>query len=149
MYQKKQQLKTYNNFLEKGIRLAKRCYYETLFTKFKNDIRGTRKTINKILNKTKQKETFLFFVKIADNIMYDKKTITNKFNIIFANIDPNISEKIKMPRNKTFHSYLTGTQNNNFQFKNINEETALQIIDNLASKISCGLDGISSKLLRQ
>ncbi len=47
--------------------------------------------------------------------------------------------------NKTFHSYLTGIHNTNFQFKNINEEITMSIIDKLAPKTSCGFDGISSK----
>ncbi len=76
--------------------------------------------------------------------MYDKKTIANKFNIFFANIGLNISAKIIKPINKSFQGYLTDTHTNNFQFKNINEETTLSIIDKLAPKISCGLDGISS-----
>ncbi len=59
------------------------------------------------------------------NIIYDKKTITNKFNIYFANIGLNISVKIKMYINKTFQSYLADTHTNNFQFKNINEETTI------------------------
>ncbi len=37
----------------------------------------------------------------------------------------------------------------NFQFKNVNEETTLSIIDKRAPNISYGLDDISSKLLRQ
>ncbi len=60
--------------------------------------------------------------------MYDKKIITNKFN--------------------TFQNYLTDTHTNNFQFKNINEETTLYIINKLAPKFSCGLDGISSKTIK-
>ncbi len=50
--------------------------------------------------------------------------------------------------NKTFHSYLTGINNNNFQFKNINDKITMSVIDKLAPKISCGLDGISSKMIK-
>ncbi len=39
---------TDNNILKKSIRLAKRNYYHTIFSKFKDDIRGTWKTINEI-----------------------------------------------------------------------------------------------------
>ncbi len=41
-------LKTYNTILKKGIKLAKKHYYEVLFIKFKDDIRGTWKTTNAI-----------------------------------------------------------------------------------------------------
>ncbi len=54
-------LKTYNSILKKAIRLAKHSHYQTLFTKFKNDIRGTWKSINGILNKTKKKRNFPIF----------------------------------------------------------------------------------------
>ncbi len=36
-------LKTYNNILKKDIWALEKRYYETLFNKFKNDIRGTWK----------------------------------------------------------------------------------------------------------
>ena len=144
----KTNLATYNSILKKAIRLAKRSYYEALFTKFKNDIRGTWKTINGILNKTKKKRNFPLFFKDGDNIIHDKQTITNKFNTFFSNIGPNLSAQINMPMNKTFHSYLTGIHNNTFQFKNINEEITLSIIDKLAPKTSCGFDGISSKMIK-
>ncbi len=48
-----------------------------------------------------------------------------------------------MPMNKTFHTYLIGIHNNNCQFKNINDEITMSIIDKLAPKTSCGFDGIS------
>jgi hypothetical protein len=54
-------LNTYNNILKKAIRLAKKQYYEALFIKFKDDMKGTWKTINDILNKTKGKENSLVF----------------------------------------------------------------------------------------
>ncbi len=66
-------LKTHNNILKKAIRLAKCSYYDTLFTKFKNDIRGTWKTINGILNKTNRKRNFPLFFKDGGNMMYEKR----------------------------------------------------------------------------
>ncbi len=141
-------LKTYNNILKKSIHLAKKIYYETLFQKFKDDIKGTWKTINGILNKTKRKRNFPCFFRDGDKILNDKRVITNKFNKYFANVGFNLSENIKMPRNKTFHNYLKHKYCNNFQFKNINEEIVLSIIDKLAPKTSCGFDGISSKLVK-
>ncbi len=48
----------------------------------------------------------------------------------------------------TLHSYLPGIHNNNFVFKNINEEIPLPIIDKVAPKSSCGFDGISSKMIK-
>ncbi len=53
-----------------------------------------------------------------------------------------------MPSTKTRQSYLTGTYNNNVQFKNIKDEIILLIVDKRAPKTSCGFDGISSKTIK-
>ncbi len=47
-------LKTYNNILKQSIHHAKKSYYEQIFNKVKNDIKGTWKTNNGILNKMKE-----------------------------------------------------------------------------------------------
>ncbi len=65
-------LKPYNTILKKTIRIAQINYYETIFNKFKGDIRGTWKTINGILNKTKRKKTFPNSFKDGENIITDK-----------------------------------------------------------------------------
>ncbi len=139
----KTNLGTYNSILKRAIRLAKWSYYEGMFTKFKNDIRGTWKTINGILNKTKRKRKFPLFFKDGDIIMHDKQTVANKFNTNFTNIGPILSAQINMPINKSFYNYLTGTHNNKFQFQSINEEITLSIIHKLAPKTSCRFDDIS------
>ncbi len=53
-----------------------------------------------------------------------------------------------MPSTKPIQSYLTGTHNNNFQFKNINNKITLSIVDKLALKTGCGFDGISTKTIK-
>ncbi len=53
-----------------------------------------------------------------------------------------------MPSKKTFQNYWTHKRNHYFQFKNINEEVIINIIDKLAIKTSCGFDGISPKLFK-
>ncbi len=58
-------LKTYNNILKKAIRFEKRSHYETLFTKFINDIKGKWKSIKGILNQTQKKiKLSSFFLKV-------------------------------------------------------------------------------------
>ncbi len=52
----KTNLITYNYILRKSIHIVKNNYYETLFIKFKDDIKSTWKTINDIKqNKKKEK----------------------------------------------------------------------------------------------
>ena len=144
----KSNLKTFNNILRKTIKAAQKSYYETLFNKYKGNIKGTWKTINCILNKTKRKKHFPKLFINGNSILTDKPTIVNRFNSFFANIGPNLSSKINMPVNKNFHSYLNKKHSFNFNFKDINTDVINQIIDSLAPKSSSGYDGISTKLLK-
>ncbi len=77
-------LDAYNNILKKSIRLAKRNYYQTTFSKCKDDIRDTWKIINEILSRTKRKKSFPLFFKDGDNIVTNKELIANKFNSFFT-----------------------------------------------------------------
>ena len=144
----KTNLNTYNYILKKSIRIVKKNYYETLFSKFKDDIKGTWKTINDILNKTKRKKNISKFFKDGNNVITNKLVIADKFNSFFTSIGPTLSQKIKAPKNKTVQTYLTKTHNLNFTFHNVNEEEINQIIDKLAPKTSFGFDGLSSKLMK-
>ena len=142
-------LKTFNSILKKSIREAKKNYYNNLFMKFKCDIKGTWKTINDILNRTKKKNTFpSFFRDEENNIITDKLQISNKFNTFFATIGSNLAKKIISPTDKTFKTYLSKTHSYTFKLKNIDEKTTNDIIDKLAPKSSFGLDGLSTKLVK-
>ncbi len=46
-------LNTYNNILKNTIRLAKKIYYQTIFTKLKNDVRAAYKSTSEIISRTK------------------------------------------------------------------------------------------------
>lgn len=145
----KTNLKTFNNILKKTIRFTKKAYYETLFNKYNGDMKGTWKTINSILSRTKRKKTFPQFFKDGNNIITSKLAIVNHFNSFFTNIGPNLSNSIiDIPNNKSFRSFLNTRKNYNFNFKNINTDIVNTIIDKLAPKSSTGYDGISTKLLK-
>ncbi len=99
-------LKTYNTTLKKSIRLAQINYYEIIFTKLKDDIKGTWKTINGILCKTKRKHKFPNIFMENGIPIIDTLDIANKFNTFFTNISPSLSKNINMPQNKTYKDYL-------------------------------------------
>ncbi len=142
-------LKTYNTILKKKYSLSKKSYYEIIFLKFKDDIRGTWKTINDILNKIKRKKSFPYFFKEGEIISTNKSIITNQFNSFFTNIGLNLSAKINIPRNKNFQNYLTHKYNHNFHFQNINEKMISSIIDKLVPKNSCAPPPPSSRFSPQ
>jgi len=141
-------LKTFNTILKKVIRETKKSYYETIFNKYKGDIKGTWKTINDILNRTKRKKTFPLFFKDGNTIITSKLVIANKFNSFFTNIGPKLSNIINAPNNKSFKTYLNKQFNYAFEFKNVDTEIVNNIINTLAPKSSSGYDGISTKLLK-
>ena len=142
-------LKTYNNILKQSIRLSKRKYYESLFYKFRSDIKGTWKTINGILNTTKRKSRFPLYFKENGNIITNKKEIANKFNNIFINAGKNVADGIQLPQNKNHKSYLKNKYVNNFKFDLIDEDIIVSIIDKLTPKNTCGFDGISTKVVKE
>ena len=141
-------LKTYNGILKRSIRTAKHTYFELCFNRFKNDIRNTWKTINDILSKTKL-QTKSKTVIVENGVTHkDKEIIANKFNDFFTNIAQTLAREIKYDGNKKYKYYLNKRIDTVFTFQNIDEETVRKTIQNLPSKNSSGLDGISSKLIK-
>ena len=67
--------KKYKNKLSHVIKTAKKNYYENEFLKYKNDIKMTWQTINKVLNRNKNREKF-------KSEHTDPIDIANKFNIL-------------------------------------------------------------------
>ena len=79
----------------------------------------------------------------------DKLNIANKFNqFFFTNIAQTLARDIKYDGTKNYKYYLNKHINTVFDFQNIDEETVRKTIQNLPSKNSCELDGISSKLIK-
>ena len=68
--------------------------------------------------------------------------------IFFTNIAQTLAREIKYDGNKNYKYYLNKRIDTVFTFQNIDEETVRKTIQNLPSKNSCGLDGISSKLIK-
>ncbi len=141
-------LKTFNAILNKSIRITKKQYYDNLFNKYKGDIKGTWKTINEILSRTKRKSKFPKFFRDGNEIVTSKLAIVNHFNSFFTNIGPKLSKLITVPEGKNYKQYLNNKLNLNFKFKTVDTEQISKIIDKLKPKTSSGYDGISTKLLQ-
>ena len=142
----KTNLNTYNNILKKSIRNAKKLYYERIFTQFKHDIKKTWSTINDLLNKTRKKKKFPEYFMLNDEKIQDKLQIANQFNIFFTNIGPELATQIHS--NTPHTTYMKKSINSTFKFENVHESQILKIIDKLQSKSSCGIDGMSTKLIK-
>ena len=89
----KQLYKQYRNTVRNEIRKAKREYYHTLFNRVKNDLKGTWKIINTVLNKTKKK-SMCEKLKKNNVTIDDKQQIADTFNEYFSTIGSKLVEKL-------------------------------------------------------
>lgn len=144
----KTNLKTFNAILKKTIRNTKKAYYKLLFDKYKGDMKGTWKTINDILNRTKRKKHFPNFFRDGNEVITSKLAIVGRFNSFFTGIGPNLSKLITSPHNKSYKTYLNKKFNDVMKFEAIDTNLVSTIIDKLAPKTSSGYDGLSTKLLK-
>ena len=150
MYQTlKTNLNTYNKILKKNIRQAKLLYYKEQFTTFNNDVKNTWKTINGIIQNSKNKEPPSEKISIDDVIVSDPGQIANSFNRYFRNIGADLASNIQAPQNKSYKDYLKHPNKNEFDFKNVTEHEVGKIIDQLKPKTSTGFDGLSMKLIKE
>ena len=147
-HQKKDNLATYNRILKQNIRLAKKQYYHSCFEKFKDDIKKTWSSINEIMNRKKIKKDFPKLFRIDDMLVSNKLTIANEFNKYFGNVGKILSESVIQPQNRSFEEFLTAPCHPCFSFNLVTSDDIVKVIDQLKPKNSCGIDGLSNKLLK-
>ena len=145
----KYNLKIYNRYLNKCIRIAKNNYYAREFAKYKGDIRKTWDTLKDILNKTKRKSKFPAYFLCKNKHVSGAQNIANKFNEYFTNIGPDLASSIDASNKAPFDSYLNTPCSNSFLFQYTNPADIAKIICQLKPKSSAGYDNISSKLLKE
>ena len=73
--------------------------------------------------------------------------ITEGFNDFFVNVGPKLASSIPST-NKFFSEYLSNPIKQNFTFANVTPETIFETLSLLKSKVNCGKDNISTKLLK-
>ena len=79
--------------------------------------------------------------------MSDPKLIANNFNDFFINVGPNLAKKFKQETDD-FCKFLKGSYNDSMFLYNTNREEIIKEIDKMACKSSCGVDEISSKVVK-
>ena len=131
----KTNLHTYNAILNRNVRLAKQMYYQTSFERNKYDIKKACCMIKQIILKIPKKEHFHDYFKIDGKIVTYKNTIANKFNSFFTNIRPTLACQITNTGDKSFKDYLKSRSLYTFEFKPLNENQIMNIIDNLHPKL--------------
>ena len=144
----KQKFKAYSTILKKLIREAKFNFYKDKFIKYCTDPHKTSSIINDAINKPRSKQS-VDYLNINDGKHSDKQLIANHFNTYFSEIGTKLALIIPVPDNILFTDYLTSEINTTFSFETVSQEKVQYIIENLHSKQSSGVDGISSILLKQ
>ena len=74
--------------------------------------------------------------------------IANQFNNFFANIGRNLSDKISRKSDKHVSTFLKQEVLSTFDFKCVDCIDVKKIIHTKAAKNSCGIDAISTKLIK-
>jgi hypothetical protein len=145
----KAKINRFNSILKKLIRQCKKDYYSEQFLKYKGDMKNTWKTISNIIQKNQFSnvfdQNFLINGKFTSNLGY----IVNKFNEFFVGVGPKLANTIDPVHGEHFSQYLTQNIRSEFKFQLISEEHLKKTIASLKSKSSSGVDGISTKLLKQ
>ena len=141
-------LKTYNKILKKIIREAKKVYYESLFSKFKNDIKNTWMTIKTLISSSIDKNKMPDCFNVNNKIITDSHEIAEEFNNFFINIGPKLASQIPQYNDLTFQSYLNSPCRTTLNFNPVQQEDVTKIINELKSKSSFGFDRLSTKLLK-
>ena len=86
--------KQYRDKLYSIIRLSKTIHYKLYFQKFRDNSRKIWDGINEIISKRKLKQSSIDIID-KGKFISGQSLATNKFNLSFTSIGPNLSDKIK------------------------------------------------------
>ena len=129
----------------RAIKIKKQAYYASLFKKQNNNLKQTWRAINNLLGKAKPKSCSS--LKINNQIVNDVKPITNHFNQYFSNVGYALREKL--PQSCCdFKTYLPKSSSKSLYLNPVTPMEVKRVITELKSKHSCGLDGISTRILK-
>ena len=135
--------KQYRNYLNSLIKKTKGDYYKNKLHEYKNDPKNLWKTINEGLSNYKNNQN----INLKDNnIIYsDKKTVANIFNNYFINVGKEMTNKLDykniLPRRNIKCSSIFLTP--------VDEDEVLKNINKLKNNSAPGIDGLSSKTIKE
>ena len=138
---------SYRNILNKLRRNAKRLHLKKILENSGNNSIKLWNAINIALNRVSNKKDLPSEFKIDGKITDDLKLVTNAFCKYYAEVGERTEKKVKQT-NRTYHSYLKKSTENNFYCTPATEHEVAKLIKNLKNKSSHGEDAISNKLLK-
>lgn len=128
--------KQYKNRLCVLIRTRKQTYYNSLVNRHIKDVRTMWQIINESVNKSKN---------ACDNSAFCNMDV-NDLNNFFVNLGPDAVKNVK-PRG-TYKQYLRNRIINSFFIENVTPDEIIAVSKLIQSKLSCGHDGLSMKLIK-
>ena len=144
----KNNLRVYNKILKNLIRDAKLKYYDNEFNKYKNDIKKTWNTIYSVIKNTDSSEKFPSFVHKNDQIISKQEDIVEEMNSYFINIGHKIAPRSNEKYDE-FSNFFSTASDHTFKFKQVTENCVRKAFNELKSKETKDVDGLSTKLLKQ
>ena len=137
---------TFRNIVAKDLRNAKKLYYEEYFERNKSSMVKTWSKINEIVKQksvqTNAEQSFIY----KGKLLTDSASIADSFNEYFAQIGEELSNSIST--NVSYADYLPPKSPSQFSFTELTNKETDEIICNLKSKSSSGVDGLSMKVLK-
>lgn len=141
--------RNYRNMLRKVQRLSKQNYYKELLGTYRNDIKNTWRTFNKIIGKTNDKSNISHVFRVDGSLITEEDEIANKFCKYFSEIGKQYADNISAS-SKSPQYYLGQTPKTNSMFFHPTDPDEInKILTTLKAKTSTGHDNMSTKFLKQ
>ena len=140
----------YKSCLQRTLRLAKRQFYSSKCTDFKNNTKKLWGVINKIVGKETNKTNIIDCLTIDNIRTTDAKTIANEFGKFFSSIGKTYAEKTPKSAKSCIDYMKEIPLNDKSLFLEPTTEYEISLlIDSLQNKNSSGHDNISNVLLKK
>lgn len=145
-YHLKEKYDNHKNLLEKVIEQRKKNYYKNMIDKNSNNNNKLWKVVNDIRGTNRSKNEVMNIKNDKDKILTDKKEIADEFNKTFVEMGKKLADKIKTKfpyRGKKIHI------SNSCFFTNTDVVEVKKIIKQLKNKKSTGIDKIKAETLKE
>ena len=138
----------FNNIFTTCRRKAQALYYAEKFSQCKTDLRETWKLVREVsCSKAKHRDKLPDFFRHQGQVLHDPKEISDAFNKYFAEIGPNLANKVPTS-SKLFSDFLGRKTECDFKFSELSETRLFNFIKKIKPKMSFGEDLVSSKVLK-
>ena len=140
----------YRNTLNRVKRASQVKYYSEKCIAHRNNGKELWKLINRVINKQSDKTSTVDCLEIDNLKTFQTREIANEFGKYFSSVSNEYALKITKPKKELNHYLSKITHTNDSLFLNPTSHSEInKTIEQLRSKPSCGLDGLSNKLIKK